>query len=64
MLGSARAEALSYLAVVTVPKRYRWVDGQTDGWTDDVQSHNRALRGCENGVCTINIYVLLAYLLL
>ena len=27
--------------VITVPKRY----GQTDGRTDDMQSHNRAMRG-------------------
>jgi len=26
--------------VITVRKRYRW----TDGRTDDIQSHNRALR--------------------
>ena len=29
--------------VITVPKRHRQTDGRTDGQTDDMQSHNRAL---------------------
>jgi len=31
--------------VITVPERYRQMDGQTDGQTDDFLWHHRALRG-------------------
>jgi len=30
--------------VITVAKRHRRTDGRTDGQTNDIQSHNRALR--------------------
>jgi len=30
--------------VLLIPKRHRRTDGQTDGRTDDLLSHHRALR--------------------